>query len=32
MVMVLGFTGRAALVEATRKEALAMTGRHPGIH
>ncbi len=31
-MMVLGFTGRAALVEATRKEALALAGRHQGVH
>jgi alkyldihydroxyacetonephosphate synthase len=31
-MMVLGFTGRAALVETTRKEALALTARHQGQH
>jgi alkyldihydroxyacetonephosphate synthase len=31
-MMVLGFTGRAPLMETTRKEALAITGRHQGQH
>lgn len=31
-MMVLGFTGREALVEATRKEALAITGKCQGAH
>ncbi|HKW22341.1 MAG TPA: FAD-binding oxidoreductase [Ktedonobacterales bacterium] len=31
-MMVLGFTGREPLVETTRKEALAITGRHQGVH
>ena len=31
-MMALGFTGRAPLVETTRKEALAITARHQGQH
>jgi alkyldihydroxyacetonephosphate synthase len=31
-MMVLGFSGREPLVETTRKEALAITGRHQGVH
>jgi alkyldihydroxyacetonephosphate synthase len=31
-MMVLGFAGREPLVEATRKEALAIAGRHQGVH
>lgn len=31
-MLVLGFTGRAKLVETTRKEALAITARHQGQH
>ena len=31
-MMILGISGHEALVEATRKEALALTGRHQGVH
>lgn len=31
-MMVLGFSGREALVEVTRKEALTITGRQQGVH
>ena len=31
-MMILGFAGREALVETTRKEALTLTRRHQGVH